>query len=59
MGAVDMKLACYGIKFSRGLFRSIKATYFRIALEQVKQYEADAVIMAGRPQTLSVQSAAC
>jgi glucosyl-3-phosphoglycerate synthase len=42
--AIYVKLASYGIKFSQGLFRSIKATYFRIALEQVEQYYADAVI---------------
>ena len=42
--AIYVKLASYGIKFSQGLFRSIKATYFRIALEQVEQYYADAVL---------------
>lgn len=42
--AIFVKLASYGIKFSKGLFRSIKATYFRTALEQVEQYYADAVI---------------
>jgi glucosyl-3-phosphoglycerate synthase len=42
--AIYVKLASYGIEFSRGRFRSIKATYFRIAHEQVAQYYADAVI---------------
>jgi glucosyl-3-phosphoglycerate synthase len=42
--AIYVKLASYGNEFSHGLFRSIKATYFRIALEQVEQYYADAVI---------------
>ncbi len=42
--AIYVKLASYGNEFSRGLFRSIKATYFRIALEQVEHYYADAVI---------------
>ncbi len=42
--AIYVKLASYGSEFSHGLFRSIKATYFRIALEQVEQYYADAVI---------------
>lgn len=42
--AIFVKLASYGIVFSEGAFRSIKATYFRSALELVEQYYADAVI---------------
>lgn len=42
--AIFVKLASYGIIFSKGTFRSIKATYFRMALEMVNNYYADAVI---------------
>lgn len=42
--AIFVKLASYGIEFSEGMFRSIKATYFRIALDLVAQYHADAVV---------------
>jgi len=42
--AIYVKLASYGIVFSRGTFRSIKATYFRKALEMVEHFHADAVI---------------
>ncbi|MCF8302488.1 MAG: hypothetical protein K9I94_04360 [Bacteroidales bacterium] len=38
------KLAANGISFSPGDFRSIKATYYRIALDIVEQYHSDAVI---------------
>jgi glucosyl-3-phosphoglycerate synthase len=42
--AIFVKLASYGIVFSKGTFRSIKATYFRKALEMVSSYYADASI---------------
>ncbi len=42
--SIYVKLATYGIVFSRGAFRSIKATSFRKALEMVEHYYADAVI---------------
>jgi glucosyl-3-phosphoglycerate synthase len=42
--AIFTKLASYGIEFNPGTFRSIKATYFRTALELAEQYHADAVI---------------
>lgn len=42
--AIYAKLASYGIVFSRGAFRSIKATYFRKAHEMVEHFYADAVI---------------
>lgn len=42
--AIYVKLASYGIVFSSGAFRSIKATYFRKAHEIVEQFHADAVI---------------
>jgi len=42
--AIFVKLASYGIIFSKGTFRSIKATYFRKALEMVSSYYADASI---------------
>lgn len=42
--AIFVKLASYGIIFSKGTFRSIKATYFRMALELVNNYYADAMI---------------
>jgi glucosyl-3-phosphoglycerate synthase len=42
--AIFVKLASSGIEFSEGMFRSIKATYFRIALDLVAQYHADAVV---------------
>jgi glucosyl-3-phosphoglycerate synthase len=42
--AIFVKLAGYGIVFSKGTFRSIKATYFRMALEMVNQYYADAML---------------
>jgi glucosyl-3-phosphoglycerate synthase len=42
--AIYVKLASYGIVFSTGAFRSIKATYFRKALEMVENFHADAVI---------------
>jgi glucosyl-3-phosphoglycerate synthase len=42
--AIFGKLAANGVTFSSGLFRSIKATYYRIALDFVEQYHADAVL---------------
>jgi len=42
--AIFAKLATNGAVFSRGLVRSIKATYLRVALEFLDQYHADAVI---------------
>lgn len=42
--AIFAKLAVNGIEFSRGLFRSIKATYFRTALDFLDQYHSDAVL---------------
>jgi len=38
------KLASDGSIFSEGMFRSIKATYHRIALDMVEQYNNDAVM---------------
>ncbi|MCG8700811.1 MAG: hypothetical protein MI922_22345 [Bacteroidales bacterium] len=42
--AIFAKLATNGIEFSRGLFRSIKATYYRVALDMLDQYYSDAVL---------------
>jgi len=42
--AVFGKLAANGKVFSKGLFRSIKATYYRIALDFVEQYHSVAVM---------------
>jgi glucosyl-3-phosphoglycerate synthase len=42
--AIFSKLATNGIVFSRGLIRSIKAAYFRSALDFLDQFHADAVI---------------
>jgi glucosyl-3-phosphoglycerate synthase len=42
--AIFGKMASTGTVFSQGTFRSIKATYFRIALDFVEQYHSDAVI---------------
>ena len=42
--AIFAKLATNGIEFSRGLFRSIKATYYRVALDMLYQYYSDAVL---------------
>jgi glucosyl-3-phosphoglycerate synthase len=42
--AIFAKLATNGIVFSRGLIRSIKASYYRVALDFLDQYHADAVI---------------
>ena len=42
--ALYRKLATQGKTFDRGTFRSIKATYFRIALDLIETYHNDAVI---------------
>ena len=42
--AIFRKLATNGIVFSQETFRTIKATYFRIALDFVETYRNDAVI---------------
>ncbi|MEE8397881.1 MAG: glycosyl transferase [Desulfobacterales bacterium] len=42
--AIYVKLAAYGAVFSMATFRSIKATYFRVAHELVEHYYADAKI---------------
>ncbi len=42
--AIFAKLATNGVVFSRGLIRSIKASYHRMALDFLDQYHADAVI---------------
>ncbi len=42
--AIFAKLATNGIVFSRGLIRSIKATYYRIALDILDQYYSDAIL---------------
>ena len=38
------KLATNGITFNKGVFRSLKATYYRIALDLIDSYRADAVM---------------
>ncbi len=42
--AIFTKMASNGVIFSQETFRSIKATYFRIALDFVEQYHSDAVM---------------
>lgn len=42
--AIFRKLATNGVVFSTETFRSIKATYFRIALDLIETYNSDAVI---------------
>lgn len=42
--AVFRKLATEGITFSAGTFRSVKATYYRTALDMIESYQADAVM---------------
>ncbi len=42
--AIFAKLATQGAVFSKGLVRSIKAAYYRIALDFLDQYHSDAVI---------------
>ena len=38
------KLATNGVTFNKGLFRSLKATYYRIALDLIDSYRSDAVM---------------
>ncbi len=38
------KLATNGIVFNQGIFRSLKATYYRIALDLIESYHNDAVM---------------
>ncbi len=42
--SIFSKLASDGSIFTEGMFRSIKATYYRIALEMVEQYHNDAAM---------------
>lgn len=42
--AIFAKLATNGRVFDRGLIRSVKATYYRVALDFLDQYHSDAVI---------------
>jgi glucosyl-3-phosphoglycerate synthase len=42
--AVFRKLATEGVTFSTGTFRSLKATYYRAALDLIESYNADAVM---------------
>ncbi len=42
--SIYAKLATQGSVFSKGIFRSLKATYLRLALDMVEQYAADAAI---------------
>ena len=42
--AIFRKLATQGYTFSNEMFRSIKATYFRIALDFIETYHNDAVM---------------
>ncbi|MDJ0832432.1 MAG: glycosyl transferase [Gammaproteobacteria bacterium] len=38
------KLATNGVVFDKGVFRTLKATYYRIALDLIESYRSDAVI---------------
>lgn len=42
--SIYAKLATQGSVFSKGRFRTVKATYLRLALDMVEQYAADAAI---------------
>ena len=42
--SIYAKLATQGSVFSKGIFRTLKATYLRQALDMVEQYAADAII---------------
>ncbi|MGQ8338544.1 hypothetical protein ACUNWD_18455 [Sunxiuqinia sp. A32] len=42
--SIYAKLATQGSVFSKGIFRTVKATYLRLALDMVEQYAADASI---------------
>jgi glucosyl-3-phosphoglycerate synthase len=38
------KLATTGTVFNKGIFRSLKATYYRVALDLIESYHNDAII---------------
>ncbi len=42
--SIFTKLATNGVVFTRETFRSIKATYYRIALDLLEQYHSDAIM---------------
>jgi glucosyl-3-phosphoglycerate synthase len=42
--AIFRKLATNGVVFNSGTFRSIKATYYRVALDFIESYHNDAII---------------
>lgn len=42
--AIFRKMATNGVVFSSGAFRSVRAAYYRIALDFVEQYHSDAVM---------------
>ena len=42
--AVFRKLATNGVVFNNGIFRTIKATYYRVALDFIESYRNDAII---------------
>ncbi len=42
--SIYAKLATQGSVFSKGIFRTVRATYLRLALDMVEQYAADAAI---------------
>ena len=42
--AIFRKLATNGVVFNKGTFRSIKATYYRIALDFIETYYNDAIM---------------
>ena len=42
--AIFRKLATNGVVFNAGTFRSIKATYYRVALDFIESYHNDAII---------------
>ena len=42
--AIFRKLATHGVVFNAGTFRSIKATYYRVALDFIESYHNDAII---------------
>ena len=42
--SIYAKLATQGSVFSKGIFRTVRATYLRLALDMVEQYAADASI---------------
>ena len=42
--AIFRKLATNGVVFNAGTFRSIKATYYRVALDFIESYHNDAIL---------------